>query len=125
MIKIALCILASLESPGKVLLFDEFDDSFHLNLSKALVKIFNSKSNFNQFILTSHALELLECELRKDQIFFAEKDFDGESHLYSIFDFLDLNSRTDISYLNRYLQGEFGAIPQVHINSILKLINKE
>lgn len=125
MIKIALCMLASIESPGKVLFFDEFDDSFHLNLSKALIKIFNTKSNKNQFVLTSHELQLLECELRKDQIYFASKDFDGESQIYSIFDFLDYNSRTDISYLSHYLNGEFGAIPKVHINSILDLLENQ
>lgn len=123
MIRIALAIIASLENDNKILIFDEFSNHFHLNLSLALIKIFNSLNNKNQFILTTHELQLLDSEIRKDQIYFASKDFDGESKLYSLFDFVELNTRNDISFVKRYLEGRFGAVPQVDVEKILELFS--
>lgn len=74
---------------GSVFVMDEFDDSLHLNLSKIMIKLFNLMENRSQFILTSHQLFLLDCDLRVDQIYLAKKDFEGASELYSIFDFND------------------------------------
>lgn len=123
MIRIALAIIASQEGENKILIFDEFNNHFHLNLSLALIKIFNSLNNKNQFILTTHELQLLNCEIRKDQIYFVSKDFDGESNLYSLFDFVELNARDDISFVKRYLEGQFGAVPQVDVDKILELFS--
>ncbi|WP_323706478.1 AAA family ATPase [Mammaliicoccus sciuri] len=111
--------LFNLKNESKVVIMDEFDDSLHLNLSKILVNIFNQVTNCNQFILTSHQLNLLDCNLRKDQIYFTEKNYDGSTELYSMFDFIDdfKGSRNDISKLKRYMEGVYGAIPNVDENS--------
>ncbi|UAS88859.2 ATP-binding protein [Staphylococcus pseudintermedius] len=60
---------------GSVFVMDEFDDSLHLNISKIMIKLFNLMENRSQFILTSHQLFLLDCDLRVDQIYLAKKDF--------------------------------------------------
>lgn len=124
-IDIALAMIAS-QNQHRILIFDEFDDSFHLNLSSSLIKIFNSKYNQNQFILTSHELHHLDCDIRKDQIYLTEKEFDGESQLFSLFDFNELNStpRNDIKFIRRYLDGQFGAIPNVRISEMLNTLSK-
>lgn len=124
-IDIALAMIAC-QNHNKILIFDEFDDSFHLNLSSSLIKIFNSTYNKNQFILTSHELHHLDCDIRKDQIYLTEKEFDGESHLFSLFDFNELNStpRNDISFIRRYLDGQFGAIPNVRMEEMLETLSK-
>lgn len=119
---IALSIIsAELNGNGKTLLFDEFDDSLHLELSQALVKIFNSEANCNQFILTTHELQLLDSALRVDQIYLVEKDFQGISELSSIFDFRDSRntSRQGISYMKRYIEGRFGATPIIDPEEML------
>jgi len=120
---IALSIInAELNDNGKTLLFDEFDDSLHLELSQALIKIFNSEANKNQFILTTHELQLLDSKVRVDQIYFVEKDFHGISDLSSIFDFNDPRniSRSGVSYMKRYLEGRFGAKPIIDSDEMLE-----
>lgn len=119
---IALSIInAELNGNGKTLLFDEFDDSLHLELSQALIKIFNSEANRNQFILTTHELQLLDSALRVDQIYLVEKDFRGVSEMSSIFDFRDSRntSRQGISYMKRYIEGRFGATPIIDPEEML------
>jgi len=118
-IYIALNILFC-QNDKKVIILDEFDDAFHEELANALVKIFNSKSNTTQFLVTSHELNLMDNDLRKDQIYFVEKDFTGESELYSIFDFDD-NTRGDIGYYKRYIKGAFGAIPNIDAQKLVKM----
>jgi len=46
--------------------------------------------------------------LRRDEIWFAEKDKGGASHLYSLAEF---KTRTDLKIEKGYLNGRFGAIP--------------
>ncbi len=121
---IALSIInAQLNGNGKTLLFDEFDDSLHFELSKALIQIFNSKQNKNQFILTTHELQLLDADLRTDQIYLMDKDFQGRSDLKSIFDFKDpKEKRPDIRYMKRYIEGRFGALPQIQVSEMLSAL---
>ncbi|MDT2485473.1 AAA family ATPase [Enterococcus avium] len=118
-IYIALNILFC-QNEKKVIILDEFDDAFHEELANALVKIFNSKSNTTQFLVTSHELNLMDNKIRKDQIYFVEKDFTGESDLYSIFDFDD-STRGDIGYYKRYMKGAFGAIPNIDSQRLVKM----
>ncbi|MGG5329564.1 AAA family ATPase [Enterococcus sp. AZ163] len=124
LISIALTLVNNL-GKGKVILIDEFDDSLHLQLARALVRIFNTKSNDNQFILSSHELQLLDSDLRKDQIWLVEKDFRGLSHLYSIFDFKEMtgSSRDDISFFSRYMKGQFGALPSIDYEGMMSALN--
>ena len=106
-----------LEGNNKVLLADEFDCSYHTELAQALLKIINSQNQQNQFILTTHNTDLLDCKLRQDQIWFVDKNaFNkktkshyGESELFSLFEFDDAKlTRHDVSYKKRYLQGLYG-----------------
>ena len=105
---------------------DEFDDSFHLSLTKALLNIINSESNKNQFIFTTHNLNLLDSNLRVDQIYLMEKDFMGKTDVYSLFDFNELKgvSRSDISFAKRYLNGQFGALPDIDVEGMDRLFKE-
>ena len=51
--------------------------------------------------------------LRRDEIWFTEKDKDGVSSLYSLVDFVedDKKIRKDENYEKNYLLGKYGAIP--------------
>jgi uncharacterized protein len=97
---------------GTVLLIDELESSLHPALARELVKIFNDpKVNCHgaQFIFTTHDANLLSLEvLRRDQIWFTEKNREGATSLYPLTDF---SVRNDYNIARGYLQGRFGAIP--------------
>lgn len=122
---IALTIInAQVNDNRKTIIIDEFDDSLHLELSSALMQVFNSDPNLNQFILTTHELQLLDSQLRTDQIYLMEKDFRGRSTLKSIFDFKDSKhvGRGDIGYMRRYIEGKFGAMPAIRVDQMLEVL---
>ena len=50
---------------------------------------------------------------RRDEIWFAEKDKDGVSKIYSLADYKinDVKVRNDATYNKDYLSGRYGAIP--------------
>lgn len=107
------------ELANKVLLIDEFDRSFHVELAQALMTIFNSEKQGNQFVLTTHELALMDYNLRPDQIWFAEKNRYGETELFSVFDFDDKGlKRSDFGYKKRYLEGRYGASQIINMKAL-------
>jgi AAA15 family ATPase/GTPase len=104
-------ILDILDS-GKFLVFDELDSSLHTLLARMIVNIFNSNSNNKnnaQIIFSTHDTELLNKELlRRDQIWFVEKNQDHESTLYPLTEF---SPRKKEDLEKGYLFGRYGAIP--------------
>lgn len=117
-------IFSQINGNSKTLIIDEFDDSFHHELASALVNIFNSKQNNNQYILTTHDYNLLNNNIRIDQIYFVEKDFMGCSKLESAFDFTDVrtNARHDIHLAKKYIQGVYGAVPVIDVEGLRKVL---
>lgn len=97
---------------GKVLFVDEIDRSLHPLLTRRLVQLFqNSLTNPKgaQLVFNTHDTSLLGSGmLRRDQVWFLEKDQMGASHLYSL---LDYSPRKDESLEKGYLQGRYGAVP--------------
>lgn len=101
---------------GGTLIIDEFGASLHTHLSIELLKIFQSSINKDaQLIIATHDTNLLRGELlRRDQIWFTEKNKQGESDLYSLVEYKinQANSvRNDAAYNKNYLHGKYGAIP--------------
>lgn len=101
---------------GGVLLVDELESSLHPLLGLVILKMFNCPAaNYNnaQIISTTHDTNLLgttlgEPPLRRDQIWFTEKDKEGASKLYPLTDYKPRKSEN----LERgYLQGRYGSIP--------------
>ena len=100
---------------GGVLLIDEIDTALHPLLVQYILAKFQSKQSNPlgaQLIFTTHDTELLSMELlRKDQLYFVDKDpFSGISELYSI---SDLGTRTSENIRKSYLLGKYGAIPSL------------
>jgi hypothetical protein len=103
--------LHSLKNKGGVFFVDEIDRSMHPMLVRRLLEYFLSActENSSQLILTTHESSLLDLDLvRRDEIWFAEKDNHLRTHLYSLVDF---KVRTDLEIRKNYLAGRFGAIP--------------
>ena len=62
-----------------------------------------------QIIVTTHETHLLDLNLlRRDEIWFVEKDHAGATHLYSLTDF---KVRKDLQIEKGYFEGRFGAMP--------------
>ena len=65
----------------------------------------------SQLIATTHDANLLDFDLlRRDEIWFMEKNNLGESAIFSLEEF---KPRGDNQIQKRYLQGRFGGIPNI------------
>lgn len=97
---------------GTTLFVDELDARLHPLVTSAIIGLFNSKEsnpNHAQLIFTTHDTNLLDPKtLRRDQIWFAEKDRWGATHLYSLAEY---KVRNDAAYEKNYIEGRYGAIP--------------
>ncbi len=98
---------------------DEFDASIHPDLLKAVVRHFNGEVPAGkvrgQLIFSLHETSLLDAEakdavLRRDQVYFTEKDSTGAARLYSVAEFKE---RNNLNLRRRYLQGRYGALPAI------------
>ena len=103
---------------GSVLFVDELNARLHPLLVRNFILLFlNPKINKNnaQLIFTTHDVWLLNSQLlRRDEIWFTEKDENGISHLYSLVDFSGDDGtkvRKDENYEKNYIFGKYGAIP--------------
>jgi uncharacterized protein len=114
-------IIDTLEN-GKVLFIDELDAGIHPILCQYLVAIFNSKTknpNNAQLIFTTHDVALLDEEfLRRDEIYFVNKDKYGATELFSL---AEISERKGVNYAKRYLEGRYGALPYIADFENLKL----
>jgi hypothetical protein len=96
---------------GAVFFIDEIDRSLHPKLVFDFLKFFlqSCEGAQRQILVTTHESNLLDLELlRRDEIWFAEKDPSAATRLYSLSDF---KVRNDLEIRKHYLQGRFGAIP--------------
>ncbi|WP_242143901.1 MULTISPECIES: ATP/GTP-binding protein [unclassified Bacillus cereus group] len=104
-------ILAS--NNQKVFVVDEIDRSLHPNLTYNFIKSYLQKKNKGQLIVTTHEDRLLDLEmLRRDEVWFVEKQEGGDSKLYSLENFKE---RFDRDILRAYLEGRYGSIPQFKV----------
>ena len=106
-------ILESLKN-SYILAVDELDSRLHPLLVQFIIKLFNSgQSNFlnAQLIFASHGTGLLHRKLlRRDQVWFTEKDQYSATNLYSL---LDYKVRKDASFEKDYMLGKYGATPYI------------
>jgi AAA15 family ATPase/GTPase len=102
-----------MRSWGGVYVVDEIDRSMHPILVRQLLEFFlaSCTDGPGQLIVTTHESNLLDLDLlRRDEIWFAEKDHGQATRLYSLADF---KVRNDLEIRKHYLQGRFGGIPFV------------
>ena len=101
---------------NKLYLIDELESSLHPKLVIGLLKLFLNSKNNNQLIITTHEAIALNFNLvRRDEIWFTEKDDDGASRLYSLEEFKDV-ARFDKKIDKAYMEGRFGAIANIDID---------
>jgi uncharacterized protein len=97
---------------GAVLFVDELDARLHPLITRSVLALFNSQETNPknaQLIFATHDTNLLDKSIfRRDQIWFAEKDRWGATHLYSL---VEYKVRNDASFEKDYIHGRYGAIP--------------
>ncbi len=103
-------------SENQILIIDELETSLHPELLFFLTDLINSTNNSGcQLIFTTQNYLLLERDkshFRTDQMWLTDKNSKtGASDLYSIADFKDNRSDSDI--FKRYMNRKFGAYPNV------------
>ena len=97
---------------GLVLFIDELDASLHPHLVRFLLNLFhNSKTNRHnaQLVFTTHDTTVLDQTLmRRDQVWFVEKDAENATSLYPLSDY---KPRKGEALQKGYLYGRYGALP--------------
>lgn len=103
---------------GKTLIVDELDAKLHPLLTRNIVLLFmdpEKNQHGAQLIFATHDTNLLDLEIiRRDQIWFAEKDKVEATDLYSLVKFKDEDGkkvRNDRDIKRDYIRGRYGAIP--------------
>ncbi len=114
---------------GYPIVIDELNAKLHPLLVRLLLNMFsNPETNPNnaQLIFTTHDSWLMKKDiLRRDEIWFTNKNEYGVSELYSLVEFKDDNGkniRNDENYEKNYLLGKYGAIPNL---SLINLVDKD
>jgi len=104
--------LLSILFHGGVLFVDELDARLHPMMTRRIIELFHSpltNPKGAQLIFATHDTNLLDKSLfRRDQIWFAEKDQQGATHLASLAEY---RVRNDAAFEKNYLEGRYGAIP--------------
>ncbi|MDX6738550.1 ATP-binding protein [Actinocorallia sp. A-T 12471] len=103
---------------GATLVVDEVDASLHPYVSAHLIRLFQrpeTNPRRAQLIFSTHDAALLgriqgEEVLRRDQVWFTEKDSCGRTELFSLTEF---KPRKGENRELRYLAGRYGAVPNV------------
>lgn len=95
----------------KVYVIDEIDRCLHPQLTYKLIKTYLDLVDQKeiQLIVTTHESHLMDLNmLRRDEIWFVEKNTHGSSHLYSLDQY---NERFDKKIERAYLDGRYGGVP--------------
>jgi AAA15 family ATPase/GTPase len=115
LVKLLYTIYTNATKYGNFVLFDEID-TLHPLILEEIINIFRSPETNPkkaQLIFTAHNPYLLDI-LEKNEIWFAEKNDQNSTELYSLSDFAaSKETRTGISFAKKYLAGKYGAIPKI------------
>jgi hypothetical protein len=109
-------IFSTLER-GELLVIDELDAKLHPLLTRSIIQLFtNPKINKQgaQLVFTTHDTNQLNLDyVRRDEIWFTEKNQREETQLYAHIEFEDFEEADLIA--DEYVRGRYGAIPRIKI----------
>ena len=104
---------------GYVAFVDELEAKLHPILTRRIIMMFNDpkiNSHNAQLIFVSHdALQFKQGfgRMRRDQIWFCEKNHLGMTDLYCLSDFKNgIRVRQEEDFGKKYLEGRYGAVPE-------------
>lgn len=97
---------------GGLMIIDEMSNSLHTRACELIFSLFcNRATNPNgaQLLAATHDTNLLRSALlRRDQVWFVEKNEYGASHVYPL---TDIRTKKSDDIEKGYIQGRFGAVP--------------
>ena len=97
---------------GMPIAIDEVDASLHTHATEAILRLFclrETNRKGAQLIATTHDTNLLTASvLRRDQLWFAEKDPHGATLFFPL---TEIRTRNSDNLEKGYLQGRYGAVP--------------
>lgn len=108
-------LLLALEE-GSILVVDELDSRLHPRLTQAILGLFHSPANRKnaQLVCATQDVNLLDPErIRRDQVWFCERDDCGATDLYCLADIDSNLVRPTSKFSRQYMLGLFGAVPQL------------
>ncbi len=117
-------LILDLMKGSKVFVVDEIERSLHPSLVYQIFKLFldSCESIDSQLIVTSHETTLMTQNLlRKDEIWFMEKNTEGESKLVSLEEY---KVRFDKELRGSYLDGSFGGVPKFRDEEFKALLQR-
>ena len=110
-------VIVSLVSGG-FLLVDELDAKLHPRLLRYLIELYidpTLNTRHAQLVFTCNDISIMKNDLlRRDEIWFAARDDEGSSELWSLYDIQDVNGnrvKNTAAYDRQYLAGRYGADP--------------
>ena len=109
---------------GRVLLLDEINASLHPRLSARLIEIFQdpqTNSRGAQLVFTSHDTSLLNS-LNRDEVWLTERAPNATTRLVGLAEFRGERVRKSLNLERAYLQGRFGALPEVDQAAVLRAL---
>ncbi len=109
--------LTDILNTGSILVIDEMEAKLHPLLTRKLVGLFRSAEwnprNAQLVFVTHDATLLRHAGLRRDQIWFCEKNRACESELYCLSEVKsDEKARQEDNLEKKYLEGRYGAVPR-------------
>ena len=104
-------ILNKLLKSNNFLMIDELENSLHYDLVSHFIKTFLMNSTNSQLLCTTHDINLLnEDFIRRDTVWFTEKNEKGSTQINSL---LDFKLHKNLSPFNAYKIGKLGAKPNL------------
>ena len=116
--------LVDITQRPSVCFIDELESSLHQELLEMFLQLFLECSSDSQMLFTTHNQELLDSGLlRDDEIWFCNRAADGSSKYSSIPDYTGI--RKEVSRKRLYKADKFGALPNIDINALRRLLCAE
>jgi len=113
---LAAYIVRSLIS-GTVLVIDEFNNALHPVIQKMIIDMYldpEINTMHAQLLVTSHDTFIMDsCELKREQIWFTDKNNFGATELYCLNEFDKNLIRDYVNYGKYYFDGRFKALPAI------------
>jgi len=100
---------------SRMLCIDELETSLHPDLLNHFLQLYLLNTKRSQLLITTHNISLMENQdfIRKDALWFSEKNKNGSMNLYSAADFDSVTLRKDASIINAYKAGRLGGKPNL------------
>ena len=103
------------DNSDRAVFVDEIERSSHPMVVKRIIEDYQlaNAGNKAQLVFSSHLGSLMDSTLKRDEIYFVEKDDFGSSTLFSLQEFATANRRESVE--QKYYEGRYGALPKIGV----------